>query len=279
MSTPGGAEPALAALLEGAGAGPVLVHGDLLRAGRAGPQGASREAQLDAHLDLLHRCRGERALWMPAFNYGFTRDGRFDVRTSPSQVGPLAERFRLTQAAWRTPVPVFSVCGTHPAPAVADGPLVDPFDERSCFAALAREDGTVLFYGAGLGAATLIHHAERTGGGPVYRYDKDFPGTVTGADGTERAVTLRYHVRPLGRELDYDFPRLQTELEDAGLARRWERGLTRLLVVSARGLLAFWRQRLADDPLHLLDAPSRAWVEPLLEQLGRPFVRADFESA
>jgi len=32
------------------------------------------------------------------------------------------------------------------------------------------------------------------------------------------------------------------------------------------------------DPVALLDARSRAWVEPALERLGRRFLLSDFES-
>lgn len=214
---------------------------------------------------------------MPAFNYDFLCTGCFSVRRDASQVGVLTEHFRTEHAWWRTPVPVFSVCGTGQAPTVNSGTRIDPFGPDSIFSRLVEENGSVVFYGAGIESCTFIHYAERAAGGPVYRYDKSFFGDVT--DLSSDRTELNYHVRPLGHHLDYDWSRLGQELVEHGLLRRSESRRFAVASIEAAALREFWCDRLAADPLHLLDDESRAWVEPKLQELGRRFLQSDFETS
>lgn len=256
--------------------GPVFVHSDVARAMGGVMPARDRNLVLSRHLDLLMRVSGGRPLWMPTFNYGFTTNGVFDVRTDPSEVGVLSEHFRTHGAAWRSSMPVFSVAGQL-APVVERGwDVWDPFDTTSAFAALVEQGGTILFYGAPMASCTFIHHAERTAGGPIYRYDKLFRGSVR----TEAGMvgrTLRYHVRPRGRQLDYDWRRLADELRQEGILTEVRGPAFSALAVEASRLRAYWVQRIEDDPLHLLDESSRHWVRDELDRLGRPFTLADFE--
>ena len=144
------------------------------------------------------------------------------------------------------------------------------------FAELVGENGVVLYYGDTFHYNTLVHYAERVLGGPVYRYDKIFPGRVITHDGTEIAGSLKYHVRPLGTGLDYDWPRLLDESIEAGVTRRLD-GNPEILAASARGLYDLWVSNMRQDPLALLDDKTRKWVEPAVEELGRRFVITDFE--
>ena len=104
-----------------------------------------------------------------------------------------------------------------------------------------------------------------------------FPGQVLGVDGSETEVELTYHVRPLGHGLDYDWPRLEKDLADAGVGRVLHMGGSRALSLSARWLVAFWEERMREDPLYLIDEAARTWVAPKLEELGRRFEILDFE--
>jgi hypothetical protein len=144
------------------------------------------------------------------------------------------------------------------------------------FAELIARDGVILYYGDTFHYNTLVHKAERVNGGPVYRYDKTFPGTVIDADGSSLEGSLLYHVRPLGTGLDYDWPRLLDEALDAGVCRRLDEA-PEILAASARSLHDLWVSDMRDDPCALLDARSRKWVEPAVEELGRRFVLTDFE--
>jgi aminoglycoside 3-N-acetyltransferase len=264
-------------LIDGLGDGPLLVHSDLLRAGRLLPVSAGRNEWLTAHVDLVREIAGERGLWMPAFNYGFPRSGSYDVLSDVSEVGPLTEHFRTTVARWRTPTPVFSFAGRRPE--FDRVGQIDPFGPRSPFARLVEQDGAILFYGAPFSAATIIHHVERSAGGPLYRYDKRFPGEVIGADRMVQRILLLYHVRPLNRWLDYDWEKLLLDSISAGVCRAWESNGSRFIAASARGLVRLWTERLGRNPLYLLDEQSRNWVEPMLERLGRRFEIDDFEGS
>lgn len=256
--------------------GPAFVHSDVFRTSGAFPGVAGRHTLLSAHTSLLVEAAGGRSIWMPAFNYDYLRTGIFSVRQDASQVGVLTEHFRTEDASWRTKVPVFSVCGTGSMPVVNSGKPVDPFGAESVFARLAEEGGSILFYGAGIKDCTFVHYVESAAGGPVYRYDKSFFGTVT--DQSPVWTELLYHVRPRGCHLDYDWPRLSQELVEHGLLRRYESRRFAVASIEAAALREFWREKLSADPLHLVDDESRVWVAPKLQELGRRFLQSDFEN-
>jgi aminoglycoside 3-N-acetyltransferase len=237
-----------------------------------------RSAYLDAHIGVLRAAAEGRGLWIPTFNYEFPRTRLFDVARSESQLGPLPERFRVSGAEWRTTIPIFSIAGIGDARSPAWGENTDPFGDDSIFARLAEDDGVVLYYGDTFHYNTLVHYAERVAGGPVYRYDKVFPGTVITSDGTSVEGSLNYHVRPLGTGLEYDWPRLLNEAIDAGICRRMD-GSPEILAASARGLCDLWTNAMNRDPFALLDEPTRSWAEPRVEALGRRFAISDFEQA
>lgn len=242
------------------------------------PRMADPAAMLAAHVDNLRVLAAGRPVWVPTFNYDFCRTGLFDADRDPSQVGPITERVRGHAAEWRTPTPVFNVAGWGEAPRGGDvlAPIVDPFGDGSLFEDLTARSGIVAWYGAPFASTTLIHHAERRAGGTPYRYDKDFQGEVTHG-GRAHRVTLRYHVRPLGFELEYDWPRLAAEADAAGIRRPLDgRGI--VTWAPAAALAELWTGALRRDPLALLDLATRDRVARELERLGRRFELADFET-
>ena len=260
-------------------AGPVFVHSDALHSRLLVPRSHDREQLLASHLATLGSLSDGRDLWLPAFNYDFVHTLRFDVEADESQVGPISETFRRGPGAWRTLVPVFSISGTGPPPPLATAlpDLVDPFGDDSMFARHAELDGIVLWYGAPFGTTTFLHRVERASGGPVYRYDKDFAGTVVTHERTHHTV-LRYHLYPLGRPLRYDWDRLLRRAADAGVVREVEGTGGVCLWAPADALGNHLLEAVAADPLDFLDGPSRDWVAPILERLGRRFELRDFEA-
>lgn len=257
--------------------GPVLVHSDLIRASGGVRGTRDRLSMLRAHWELISRAAEGRTLWMPTFNYDFVRTSNFSTDHDISQAGALTEHFRTTLASWRSPVPIFSFAGIGPAPLVASGPTIDPFGADSAFARLVDEDGFIVQYGAKFeDSSTFLHHVERWSGGPLYRYDKIFEGIVSAQSRTE-LVVVNYHVRPKGHHLDYDWSRLEVDLTQHGILRRFESERFSVAVLEAVGLRQYWSERLAEDPLYLLDSTSRNWVSDRLEALGRRFQRQDFE--
>jgi len=263
-------------LLSRLGSGPVFVHSDPFRAASLVARSRDKESLVDSHLALLTDAVGSRQLWMPAFNYDFPRTRTFDVARDPSQLGPIPERFRLEQAAWRSVIPIFSATGTGAPPSIEWGERADPFGPESLFARLIAADGVILYYGDTFHYTTLVHYAERVTGGPAYRYDKIFPGVVTYPDGRSMKGSLKYHVRPLGKGLDYDWAAiLSRALENGACVRLGNH--PEILASSARALADFFVDEMKSDPLALLNPESRQWVEPELERLGRRFVIEDYE--
>jgi aminoglycoside 3-N-acetyltransferase len=227
---------------------------------------------------VLVRCANNRDIWTPTFNYDFPHTLRFDVDRDQSQVGPISEYLRLNFAEWRTECPIFSFAGTGlmPDSQLEASHLVDPFDRPSPFGHLVDRAGSILFYGASLSSATVLHHVETLSGGPLYRYDKNFSGTVRSTSGSEIEVTLRYHVRPMGRHLEYAWERLQEDLSAHGILVDVEPSAG-VMALAAAVVVEFWLERVAADPLYFLDDQSRRWVGPELERLGRRFELGDFE--
>jgi aminoglycoside 3-N-acetyltransferase len=265
--------------LRKSGPGPVWVHSDLLVAGRFIERIRDREALLQRHLGFLKGAADGRDLWLPCFNYDYPKTRQFDARTAVCQLGPLGEYFRTHEARWRTADPIFSVAGLGSQPEYHSASTeVDPFDRSSAFAELCDRDGTVLFYGAPFSSVTIIHYAERKGGGPVYRYDKMFPGSVTEMAGNTRSINYCYHVRPWGKHLGYDWDRIVQDATSAGILQsldREQRCVARM--ARARDLIEYWVEQVRQDPLYLLDTASRQWVQPQFETLGRRFLISDFE--
>ncbi|HZK78518.1 MAG TPA: AAC(3) family N-acetyltransferase [Gemmatimonadaceae bacterium] len=265
------------ALVASIGAGPLFVHSDPFRAARLVSRSRDRVALLDSHLDVLMDAAGDRGLWLPSFNYDFPRTHRFDLANDPCQLGPLPEHFRQTRQEWRTPVPMFSVSGVGAFPEVGWGEATDPFGPESIFAELEKRDGVIVYYGDTFHYNTIVHYAERKGGGPIYRYDKIFRGVVVMENGEEHPGSLDYHVRPLGSGLDYDWPRLLNEAVEAGVCVRLE-GHPEVLAAPARALTAHWVREMRDDPFSLLDEKTQRWVRLAHEEIGRRFRIGDFES-
>jgi Aminoglycoside N3''-acetyltransferase len=266
----------IGSLASSLGNGPLFVHSDPFRAARLVPRSRDRNSLLDSHLEVLTAAAGDRGLWLPSFNYDFPRTHRFEVANDPCQLGPLPEHFRLTQAEWRIPVPMFAVCGIGADPGISWGEMTDPFGSESIFAKLESQDGVVVYYGDTFHYNTIVHYAERKAGGPVYRYDKIFRGVVVKESGEEMPGSLNYHVRPMGSGLDYDWPRLLHDAIDAGVCVRME-GHPEILAASARALTNHWIHAIEADPFSLLDEKTQAWSRLAYEKTGRRFTISDFE--
>ena len=269
----------LANAIHSFGPGPLFVHSDLLGARDFVGRLSSRDELLASHHQVLTDVAAGRCIWTPCFNYDFTKTAFVDLRSAPCQVGPFGEFRRLQPDVWRTTDPVFSVCGTGPVAIelIPPGSLI-AFGEQSIFAELYRRDGTLLFYGAPFSSATVLHYAECLAGGPIYRYDKVFSGTIVDCSGAETQVEYVYHVRPWERQLDYEWSRLLSDLRSGGILSEMMNGNQVVATVtSVRALVDFWVSALEADPFYLLDVPSREWVAPLFERLHRRFEVSDFE--
>ena len=268
----------LHSLLQRAAPGPLIAHSDAGATAHLVDHKSDRSDQLAAHIGNISAIGTGRDLYMPSFNYDYCRTGVFDINNDISQVGPISEAFRLSRDTARTSMPVFSfVTAAKTKLTMTDprGTDLDPFDDCSVFGSVVGADGVILWYGAPLQSTTLLHHAERCVGGVPYRYDKFFAGSIL-RDGRSTSARLRYHVWPMGSDLDYDWTRLEAELVTLGVLQSTPSAAA-LKWANARAITEFLVDSLRKDPLSLLDSRSRSWTEERLQQLGRPFRLEDFE--
>lgn len=260
------------------GNGPVLVHSDALNTLRLVPRNRNVIELADSHIYKIEQLADGRSVWMPSFNYSFPSTRIFDVDNDPSEVGLISERFR-NRAQWRTTTPIFNFTGTGETPETPHTNVkeIDPFGPDSSFETLTGLNGSILWYGAPIASATILHFVESRNKGPLYRYDKYFPGLVSTENQTVD-VELKYHVRPRGGPLGYDWPRLNRDAFAAGVIQRLRLEVEADIYVSnAAHLVDFWAEKFSADPFYFLDSESRKWTEPLIEQLGRRFDIHDFE--
>lgn len=251
--------------------GSLFVHSDAMKTMQLIKLQSSRDAILNEHILLLKKINSGQGLLFPTFNYQFPKTRKFDLRNTPSEVGHISEFYRKNFSSWRTKDPMFSVCGNGQSLA-NENEVQCPFDNSSVFAHIIDNNGYLLFYGADFSSATIIHHIEFKMG-VNYRYWKTFEGRLN--DGiTSKKVILSSHFRPMKMHLDYDFPRLLSDLYDEKLINNH---FSNVIGCQAKLLSDFWMLKLKDDPLYLLNKESRDWVTPMLDKLGRGFIQSDFE--
>lgn len=257
---------------------PLLAHADVFRARAAISNTSDPKLMLSRHMAALLAISGDRPLFIPSFNYDFTRTRVYRPEHDVSQVGVLTEHARTQWATWRCGPPVFNFSSNMPTePSIPCAGEVDPFGPDTVFGLLHRTGDKVLMYGAPFSSFTFLHYIERLIGGPVYRYDKLFIGLVQEKDGIERPVQLNYHCRPMGKTLEYDWVKLRSDAQAQGIVHNFKAPGSEVLLIDIALICQFWQDQLQRDPLYLLDQDSRAWVEPELSRLGRRFVVSDFE--
>ncbi|MFT5814791.1 MAG: aminoglycoside N3'-acetyltransferase [Psychroserpens sp.] len=256
---------------EGINASKIFVHSDSFKTLQLIKIRPNKNEILEGHVKLLESLVDTDGLILPAFNYQFPKEKVFDLYNTKSEVGHIPEFYRSKVSTWRNHDPMFSVCGTGDSP-IKNKAEICPFDDESIFSHLVRDNGHIIFYGASIKSATIIHYAEFLSN-VAYRYWKKFNGELI-VDNEKNKLTLNSHFRPIRRHLDYNWSKIKSELEAEGILKHYN---PTVMGVDAKMLMDFWCNKLSYDHLYLLDDVSRAWVEPMLEYLGRPFLAKDFE--
>ena len=253
---------------------PYLIHSDIFRT--AGivrgllPKRATSNQILHTHLTLLKDSLGVENIAFPTFNYDFPKTKIFDLDKTPSQVGVLTN-FALKDSDFsRTRTPIFSF-------AIAGGfnrlYSNEPFGQQSLFSEIYQNDGTIIFYGTQIESTTYLHYVESQVGPPRYRYDKEFSGTLI-EDDKSTSCQVRIHVRPLGLELDYDWPLLLNLLKTNGVIYQIE---STVFAVKAKDLTQVWGDQISRDDMSILSERCRGVMFSALNRLGRRFTIADYE--
>ena len=252
----------------------IVFHTDLMEVGiidRVKP----REQLLADYWSVIQAAAGKRCLLFPTFNYGFCRDGVYDVATAPVEVGVLNEYVRALNPNQRTRTPVFNYCILNNQ-RFSYAPVDNPFSVESTFGEMVGNQTRIVFFGAGIEGNTFIHHVEEVMN-IGYRYLKPFPGEIIEPDGSRVKITLEYRVRPLDGGLDYDWDRLEAELEADGILQKYPLGHGQLMHYRADLLLDYWQAKIQEEELYLLSPDSRQHMQTLFEGHGYPLTFSSME--
>lgn len=168
----------------------LLVHSSLRSLG-----GVSAESVVRGLLDALGE---EGTLVLPALSYLHCNPGKpeFDYAKTPSNVGALAEYFRLhTEGAVRSLNPTHSCCAVGKnAVFVTSGHILDktPCGENSPFRRVMELGGKILFLGCGMGPNTSMHAVEELSN-PDYLFGDEYEYSITDSQGNVFSSPCRAH--------------------------------------------------------------------------------------
>jgi aminoglycoside 3-N-acetyltransferase len=261
------------------GNGPLIVHSDVMYAMKAVKLVSNINQLLSAHIEALEYCASSRSLLFPTFNYQFPKTKLYNINSTPSEVGQLSEFARKNWAKWRTDVPMYNFCGVGEELSLSHEDIINPFGEHSVFAEVTNNDGVVLMYGTSVARSTIIHYIEHMiDGGPLYRYDKEFYGTVSDVNGVDKNITLINHVRPLVKQIVYDWDKIEQDLLKDGILLPIKEGASFAFIYSAQKIFDYLSLRIESDPFYLIDDESKLWAIPMIDKLGRRLHLSDFEN-
>ncbi len=160
----------------------------------------------EAVIDAFRRVLGDEGLLaMPAFPLDrpalqYLRDGEiFDLRSTPSRMGAISERFRTSPGVLRSLHPTHSVCAQGPGAAalVAGHEVAEtPFGAGTPFTRLIERGAHQVWFGSGVGPIT-IYHAWECIRQPPFPIDVFFPERLDArcidGEGNELLVSTLVH--------------------------------------------------------------------------------------
>jgi aminoglycoside 3-N-acetyltransferase len=150
----------------------------------------------------------------------------FDIRTTPSTMGALTERFRVSPGVARSLHPTHSVAVRGPGAEELVAGHADaetPFGDGTPFARMIERGMVQVWFGIGLRIFTLYHAFEslRPGGFPIdVFYERRVEARVVDAEGKERTVSTLVHDPVTGSRKDDTREAIRDHLLAAGVLRR-----------------------------------------------------------
>jgi aminoglycoside 3-N-acetyltransferase len=228
----------------------VLVHSSLSSLGfvEGGP-----ETVIDA---LLETVGPQGTLLMPSFQSGgehfLLRQGCvFDVRTSPSELGIITEKFRLRPGVIRSLNPTHCTAGIGPK---ASDILKDhqyctvSVGKNSPYDKLTKMNGKILLLGVTHDSDTTLHFIENTGGAPTLSLEKFQPIVIDG-DGRCWVVPMYPHMPGLKRKYGV----VEDLLLKAGIQRNSPVGATTGRLIDAGKMADLVGEEIRKNPVFLID--------------------------
>ena len=239
----------------------------------------SKTDLLEKHMININEIFSNFNIWMPTFNYDFTKTGVYDLNKDKSQVGVLNNYYN-TICDWRTTTPVFNFCGNgnYPIDEIYSSKKINPFSYNSEFHYLVKSDSICCHYGSSFNHSTFIHYVEYVSNKLLYRYSKKFRGVVI-QNGVRIEVVLDYHVSPLNPRVEYDWEKIYLDLINENLLYLFnlKNNINYITLFSMRKVLDFWQNKIEIDSLYFLNEESKKWVIQKVKEKGRGFELNDFE--
>jgi aminoglycoside 3-N-acetyltransferase len=234
--------------------GVLMVHSALRPFTR---DGYSLEGILDALTDYM----ALGTLLLPTMSWRVVRPTNpyFDELVTPSNVGALAERFRLSRATHRSLHPTHSAAAIgRLAAELTSGHERDdtPCSDNSPFGKLAANDGFILMLGITMDCCTLVHHAEEKYAVKLYVKPKDQTEIYTCRRRTGEKVTVRLRRHFL---LPRDYYQFQDMMAEAGQFRTTTLDTSVLRAFRAADLMACAERLLHGRPDAIIARPGQRY--------------------
>lgn len=249
----------------------LLIHSDAARALNYINYNTDPEENLRKHSDFIDSlCEN---IFLPYFNYEFPKTRFYDQLSSKSDVGVIPNEFSRRKNNLKSFDPMFSLIGNNIEKKFTDyRGVVESFKKDGIFSIFDNEDSGILFYGAKFSSAVIIHYVESLMNIP-YRYYKEVNGETL-FKGEKKSLIFRSHFRPMNSYLDYDWKKIEEDLLNNQILHYVSKYC---LLINASKLINFWSEMIMIDEFYLLDLPSKQWVIPQINELGRCFNVEDFE--
>ena len=214
-------------------------------------------------------------LWFPAYNYNFGGTRKFNPHQDGTSVGAVNSAVLNMPNSVRTFTPIYSHVGFGSVLSPKIKELYKPFDLGSEFEELLNVDAQVLFLGANFNSFTFLHYIEEVNK-IDYRYTKTIAGVLEIKEKTHR-TSLELKVRPLGRNLNYDWSKIEKDLRENNVIRTVTGIATKNMVLNMSASLKLITKLIKKDPYYLLDSETKEWVMRIINEKKRPFQLEDFE--
>lgn len=149
----------------------VFMHSSLLHLGRSGVDFKDFESLIFSHFG------DDFSLCVPTFSYSFCKCKLYHYKESKSEnLGSLTEILRLSDNQIRLNHPIQSISILGKIKNLANKIICkNAFFDEGIFGELLKQDAKLLFLGASIQAASLVHYSELRKN-VAYRYKKEFSG-------------------------------------------------------------------------------------------------------
>lgn len=191
----------------------VFIHSSLLHLGIM--EGVSiQDTAANVYRVISEYLGPDGTLVVPTFNFDFAKGLEFDRQNTPSKnMGIFSEYVRRLPESIRSYHPMFSVAAVgRLASKICLRDTLSAFDEEGPFAVMLKEGCKLVFIGASIQSASLVHYVEEQLNVP-YRYWKNVEGPyVDQGNRTWRTYKM------FARDLDLD-PKLELSVLEERLTK------------------------------------------------------------